>query len=105
MFPITLTPEGRKAFRAIRAWLYGVTIAVLALLVYLDKVRADEAPLWLTVAGAVLGIASPTAALANLTPLTPVEPNADGAYDITSYAGTDPSDPPPDGTPGPGGEG
>lgn len=69
MFPITLTPESQKAFRAARAWLYGVTIAVIALLVYLDKIRADEAPLWLTVAAAVLGVASPTAALANLTPL------------------------------------
>jgi hypothetical protein len=84
MFPITLTPEGQKAFRAIRAWLYGVTIAVLALLVYLDKISAGEAPLWLTVAGAVLGIASPTAALANLTPLPKaVDPDAAGVYDIT----------------------
>jgi hypothetical protein len=86
--PIVLTPEGQKAFRAARAWLYAVTIPVLALLLYRGVLKAEEVPLWLAVIGAVLGIASPTAALANLTPIKP----------------TDPTDPPPDGTPGPGGE-
>lgn len=69
MFPIKLTPEGQKAFRLIRKYLYAVTLAVVALLVFLDKFTTEEAPLILNVAAAILGFVTPATALANLTPI------------------------------------
>ena len=54
--------------RTVRKYLYGVTVAVVALLVGLEYIDAGAAPLWLAVAAAVLGIAAPLTAITHLTP-------------------------------------
>ena len=54
--------------RDVRKYLYGVAMASMALLVALDAIPGSQAPLWLGVVAAVLGVASPATALANLTP-------------------------------------
>lgn len=54
--------------REARKYLYGVAMASMALLVALDAIPGSQAPLWLGVVAAVLGVASPATALANLTP-------------------------------------
>ncbi|MGV0785092.1 phage holin [Mycolicibacterium sp. XJ775] len=42
---------------AVRQWLYGIVVAVLPLLVVLKVVAPEDVPLWLALAGAVLGTA------------------------------------------------
>jgi hypothetical protein len=54
--------------RQVRKYLYGVAMAAMALLVALDTIPGSQAPLWLGVVAAVLGLAAPATALANLTP-------------------------------------
>jgi hypothetical protein len=54
--------------RQVRKYLYGVAMAAMALLVALDTIPGSQAPLWLAVVAAVLGLAAPATALANLTP-------------------------------------
>lgn len=54
--------------RTVRKYLYGVTVAVMALLVGLEYVDAGQAPLWLAAAAAILGIAAPLTAITHLTP-------------------------------------
>lgn len=51
-----------------RARLYAVTIAVIALLVGYGVLDDGQAPLWLALAAAVLGVAAPATALGHLTP-------------------------------------
>lgn len=45
-----LTPE-------VRSWLYGVVSAALAIIAAYGIISADEVPLWLTLAAALLGLA------------------------------------------------
>lgn len=58
-----------------RKWLYGVTVAVLAVLAGYGVVSDDQVPLWLALAGAVLGIASPAMALGHMSPDPGEEPD------------------------------
>lgn len=51
-----LSPEGRK-------WLYGITIAVIAVLTGYDLITTDKAPLWLALAAAILGVVAPAVAI------------------------------------------
>ena len=51
-----LNPTNRK-------WLYGITIAVIAVLTGYDVITADKAPLWLALAAAVLGVVAPAVAI------------------------------------------
>ncbi len=51
-----------------RAYLYGVAVMIVPLLIAYDAVEPDKAPLWLAALAAVLGVAAPATALANLTP-------------------------------------
>lgn len=51
-----------------RQWIYAVALMVVPLLVAYDALEPDKAPLWLALAAAVLGVAAPATALANLTP-------------------------------------
>ena len=51
-----------------RRWIYGVSVASIALLVAYGIVRSDQAPLWLSLAAAVLGLAGPATALGHVTP-------------------------------------
>ena len=51
-----------------RRWIYSVSIAAVALLVAYGLVRAEQAPLWLSLAAAVLGLAGPATALGHITP-------------------------------------
>lgn len=52
--------------RAVRAWLYGVAIAIGPLLVVYGIMTTDEVAAWLAVAAAILAPAG--VALANLSP-------------------------------------
>lgn len=58
-----------------RKWLYGVTAAVLAVLAIYGVVSEEQVPLWLALAGAALGIASPAAALTHMSPDPGDEPD------------------------------
>lgn len=58
-----------------RKWLYGVTVAVLGLLAVYGVVSEDQVPLWLALAGAVLGIASPAMAMGHMSPDPGQEPD------------------------------
>lgn len=51
-----------------RVYLYSIAAVIVPLLIAYDALSADLAPLWLALAAAVLGIAAPATALANLTP-------------------------------------
>lgn len=51
-----------------RQYLYAVALMVVPLLVAYDALEPDKAPLWLALAAALLGIAAPATALANMTP-------------------------------------
>lgn len=51
-----------------RQWLYAITSAAIPLLIAYGIITASSAPLWLTLAAAVLGTASPVVALGHLTP-------------------------------------
>ena len=59
----------------IRKWLYGVTVAVIAVLARYGVVSDDQVPLWMALAGAVLGIASPAMALGHMSPDPGEEPD------------------------------
>lgn len=52
-----LTPD-------VRSWLYGVISAVLAIIAAYGLISADEVPLWLTLAAALLGLTGSTVATA-----------------------------------------
>jgi hypothetical protein len=54
--------------RQARKYLYAAAVAATGLLVAYDVITAETAPLWLALAAAILGIAAPVTALANLTP-------------------------------------
>jgi hypothetical protein len=54
--------------RDARKYLYTAAVAAMALLVAYDVISAESAPLWLALVTAVLGLAAPVTALANLTP-------------------------------------
>ena len=41
---------------AVRTWIYSVVTAVLAIIAAYGLVSADEVPLWLTLAAALLGL-------------------------------------------------
>lgn len=58
----------RLLTRKNRARLYGITIAVIALLVGYGILDDGQAPLWLALAAAILGMAAPATALGHLTP-------------------------------------
>lgn len=51
-----------------RQWIYAVALMVVPILVAYDALEPDKAPLWLALAAAVLGVAAPATALANMTP-------------------------------------
>jgi hypothetical protein len=54
--------------RQVRKYLYGVTIAVIAVLVAYDAISGEAAPLWLALGAAVLGIVAPATAITHMTP-------------------------------------
>lgn len=58
-----------------RKWLYAVTAAVLGVLAVYGIVSEEQVPLWLSLAGAVLGVASPAAALTHMSPDPGDEPD------------------------------
>lgn len=58
----------RLMTRQVRKYLYGVTIALVAVLVAYDVISGEAAPLWLGLAAAVLGIVAPATALGHLNP-------------------------------------
>ena len=58
----------RLMTRQARKYLYTAAVAAMALLVAYDVISAQSAPLWLALVTAVLGLAAPVTALANLTP-------------------------------------
>jgi hypothetical protein len=58
----------RLMSREARKYLYTAAVAAMALLVAYDVISAESAPLWLALVTAVLGLAAPVTALANLTP-------------------------------------
>lgn len=62
-----------------RAWLYGVALATIALLVGYQVLGAEQAPLWVALVTALLAVA-PVTALRNLTP-DPDEDDGDGQAD------------------------
>lgn len=69
--------------RTVRKYLYGVTIALVALLVALNVIEPGVAPAWLGFAAAVLGVAAPLTAITHLSPdpadyATADEPDAEG---------------------------
>lgn len=51
-----------------RAYLYRISVVVVPLLIAYDALDPNKAPLWLALIAAVLGVAAPVAALANLSP-------------------------------------
>lgn len=51
-----------------RRWIYSVSVASIAILVAYGVIRDDQAPLWLSFAAAVLGLAGPATALGHVTP-------------------------------------
>jgi hypothetical protein len=51
-----------------RAWLYGIAASVSALALGYDILNPAQAASWLALAAAVLGIAAPGVALANMNP-------------------------------------
>jgi hypothetical protein len=51
-----------------RAWLYSIAASISALALGYDILEPAQAASWLAVAAAVLGIAAPGVALANMTP-------------------------------------
>ena len=51
-----------------RAYLYRISVVVIPLLIAYDALDPNKAPLWLALVAAVLGVAAPVAALANLSP-------------------------------------
>lgn len=58
----------RLMTRQARKYLYTAAVAAMALLVAYDVISPQSAPLWLALVTAVLGLAAPVTALANLTP-------------------------------------
>lgn len=58
----------RLMSRQARKYLYTAAVAAMALLVAYDVISPESAPLWLAFVTAVLGLAAPVTALANLTP-------------------------------------
>lgn len=54
--------------RQVRKYLYGVTIALVAVLVAYDVISGEAAPLWLALAAAVFGILAPATAITHMTP-------------------------------------
>lgn len=51
-----------------RLYLYSIAMMVVPLLVAYDALDANRAPLWLALAAALLGIAAPATAIANISP-------------------------------------
>ena len=58
----------RLMSRPVRKYLYAVTIALVSVLVAYDVISGESAPLWLTLAAAVLGILAPATALGHMNP-------------------------------------
>lgn len=58
-----------------RKWLYGVTIAVLAILAAYGLLEDAQVPLWATLAAVVLGVGSPAVALGHVSPDPGAEPD------------------------------
>jgi hypothetical protein len=58
----------RLMTRQVRKYLYGVTIAAVAVLVAYDVISGEAAPLWLALGAAVLGIVAPATAITHMTP-------------------------------------
>jgi hypothetical protein len=50
-----------------RQWLYGIVVALLPVLVAFKLIDPDQLPLWLTLAGAVLGTGAAGTALVAVT--------------------------------------
>jgi len=51
-----------------RAYLYRISGVIVPVLIAYDALEANKAPLWLALVAAVLGVAAPATALANLSP-------------------------------------
>ena len=51
-----------------RAYLYRISVVVVPLLIAFDALDPNKAPLWLALVAAILGVAAPVTALANLSP-------------------------------------
>ena len=56
-----------------RTAVYGVALAVIALLVGYNVLADDKAPLWIALVSAVLAAAAPVTALKHITPDPPKE--------------------------------
>jgi hypothetical protein len=54
--------------KPVRKYLYGVTIALVAVLVAMNVIHPDSAPVWLAFAAAVFGLAAPLTAITHMTP-------------------------------------
>ncbi len=51
-----------------RLWVYGAAAAAVVLSQSYGLITAEQAPLWLNLLAAVLGIAAPVTAMSHLTP-------------------------------------
>jgi len=51
-----------------RAYLYGLAVVIVPLLIAYDALDPQRAPLWLALVAAALGSAAPVTALSNLSP-------------------------------------
>lgn len=63
-----------------RTWIYGVALAVIALLVGYQVLSSDQAPLWVALVTALLALA-PATALGHITPDPESEDDGDGSAD------------------------
>lgn len=60
-----------------RTYIYAVAVAVMPILVAYGLLSAEQAPLWLALAAALLAIAPPVLAIRNVTPDPATPPPAD----------------------------
>lgn len=60
-----------------RTWVYAVSLAAIPLFVAANKIPADDAPLWVTLVGAILLGGAPVMALTHRTPDPEYMPGVD----------------------------
>ena len=53
----------------VRVWIYSVLVALVAVLVAYGVIDSEQAPLWIALGAAVLGVAGTEAARAKVTPV------------------------------------
>lgn len=64
-----------------RTYIYGLAIAVMPLLVAYGLLSAEQAPLWLALAAALLAVVPPALAARNVTPDAPKPSSVDDEDD------------------------